>query len=406
MPMRALVLSKVTEAHGAGGMQRHLTWLLGWLAETGMNLTLLTTRGGALAAPAGLQCVVMAGTSPSRYNRAWWSETRRFVREQPRDAWDVIVSEDGGAWGVVEELRHRPDRPPIAMFRHGTTLLNLRQTLPPWRIRALGSALLSLRDYWRYPRRLGRSVDLMIAPTERIAASARVEGAGLMTEIRVIPLGVDLARFHPAGDPGPSRRLLGLDPTLPTLSWVGRDVPGKRIELTLSLFEHLISRGTPVQLLLAIASPRPSTLARIAAARALHGNRVRAVLDATADQMPAIHNASSCQLFPSTLAEGVPFAILEGLACGVPVLAGNTPSLRDLEVFRARPDWIVRPDSLEAWRERVVAVLAEPPADSRRGARALAEQHYDLRATALRSVQAIQELAARRRERASAPTPS
>jgi hypothetical protein len=94
------------------------------------------------------------------------------VREQPRDAWDVIVSEDGGAWGVVDELRHRPDRPPIAMFRHGTTLLNLRQTLPPWRIRALGSTLLSLRDYLRHPRRLGRSVDLMIAPTDRIVAIA------------------------------------------------------------------------------------------------------------------------------------------------------------------------------------------------------------------------------------------
>ena len=183
-------------------------------------------------------------------------------------------------------------------------------------------------------------------------------------------------------------------------------MPGKRVDLALSLFEHVISRGPPVQLLLAIASPRPSTLARIAAAQALHGNRVRAVLDATADQMPAIHKASSCQLFPSTLAEGVPLAILEGLAGGVPVLVGNTTSLRDLELFRVRPDWIVRTDSLQTWRERVVAVLVEPPADARRGARALAEQHYDLRATARQSVQAIQELAARRRGRASSPTPS
>ena len=62
-------------------------------------------------------------------------------------------------------------------------------------------------------------------------------------------------------------------------------MPGKRVDLALSLFEHVISRDPPVQLLLAIASPRPSTLARIAAAQALHGNRVRAVLDATADQI-------------------------------------------------------------------------------------------------------------------------
>ena len=395
MPLRALVLSKVTEAHGAGGMQRHLTWLLRWLAEAGAELTLATTCGGALTEPAGLACLVLAGTKPGRYNRAWWSETRRLVRER-HDAWDVIVSEDGGAWGVVDELRNRPDRPPIAMFRHGTTLLNLRQGLPPRRVRALGSALLSLRDYWRHPRRLARSVDLMIAPTERIAASARSEGAGPDTEIRVVPLGVDLARFRPADDPAFSRRSLGLDPALTTLSWVGRDVPGKRPELALSIFEHLASQGAPVQLLLAIASPRASTLARIEAARGKHGDRVHPVLDATADRMPTIHTAASCHLFPSTLAEGVPFAILEALACGVPTIAASTGALRDLEVFRARPDWIVPKDSVAAWGERVLAVTSAAPAESRRAARAIAEQHYDLRATARQSVQAIQELVARR----------
>lgn len=372
-------------------MQRHLSLLLDWLADAGVDLTLLTTRGGALPPRPRLQSISLDGTAPARYSQRWWRGTRRFVRAAPL-AWDVIVSEDGAAWAVIDELRRATARPPIIMFRHGTTLLNFRQLVPPRRFRDLAGAALALRDYWRHPRRLSRCVDLMIAPTDRIAASAQAEGGGASVSVRVVPLGVDLARFTPALDPGVARSALGLAPDAPVLSWVGRDVPGKRLGLALRVVERLAA-DTTVQILIAVAAPRTSNLARIEAIRDKLGARIAVLADASPEQTVTVHQAASCQLFTSSLAEGVPFAILESLACGTPVLATNSPSLRDLHVFREQPDWLVSDDSTQGWTVRARAMLAAAAtAAARSRARQLAQVHYDLSQSAQCTVAAITDV--------------
>jgi glycosyltransferase involved in cell wall biosynthesis len=386
-----LVLSKVTEAHGPGGMQRHLSLLLEWLTATGIDVTLLTTSGGVLPPRPRLRSIALAGSTPARYSRSWWRGTRRFAQESP-SAWDVIVSEDGGAWAVIDELRRKPARPPTVMFRHGTTLLNFRQLVPPRQLRDIAAAAIALRDYWRHPRRLARWVDLMIAPTDRIAASAREEGAGAQIALRVIPLGVDLARFSPAANVPLERKALGLDPAIPVVSWVGRDVPGKRLRLVLTVFQRLAVE-MPLQLAIAVAAPRPGTRAQIEAIRARDPGRVAVLADASDDRVLAVHRAASFQLFPSALAEGVPFAILESLACGSPVLATPSPSLRDLHVFRDQPDWIVADDRVEGWIMKARGMLAPGVlATASLHARTLAQQYYDLSDTERRSIAAITEV--------------
>jgi glycosyltransferase involved in cell wall biosynthesis len=402
MTRRLVVFSKVTEAHGAGGMQRHLTWLVRWLREAGADLTVVTTRGGTLPADVGVRTIEVPGTGPGRYSGPWWRGTRRLMREAGTDAWDIVLSEDGGAWGVIEELQPLARRPPIVMFRHGTTLINLRQTFPPRRLRAIGSMVLSLRDWLRHPRRLGRHVDLMICISERIAASARVEGAGPQTEIQVVPLGVDLAEFCPPVDQRGARAALGLTPEFPTLLWVGRDVPGKRVERAFEIFERLVGRGLACQLGLAVAGPRPGTIAAVEALRGRHGQRVQLFADADIARVRCLLQAGNVLLFPSVLAEGAPIAILEALASAVPVLATPSGSLRELAVFRARADWLVVPDGIDMWADRAAALMCGDGAESaRREARAIAEAHYDLAATARRTVQAIDQLADRwaRRDR-------
>jgi glycosyltransferase involved in cell wall biosynthesis len=401
-PPRLLFFSKVTEAQGAGGMQRHLSWALRWFADTGADVTLVTTAGGALPPDSGARSIEISGTQPGRYSATWWSGTRRFIRERPLSDWDAIVSEDGGAWGVVEELRRDPRRPPIAMFRHGTTLATIRSSIPPRHPRAVGIALLSFRDYVRHPRRLARSVDLMIALSETIARSARTEGAGPETEVRVVRLGVDLQRFSPSRDVAADRRTLGLDPALPTLTWVGRDTTSKRAQLALRVMDSLSVRGFPCQMALAVAQPRPSTLALIDTLNRRHGARVHLFPDAEQDKVRVIHRASSCLLFPSYWAEGLPITIMEALASGSPVLAWPGPSFRDLDVFQERGDWVVPSSSVTTWADRTTALLQQA-GEGRlaTAARAIAERYYNIDDTARNSVAAVNQLIERwpRRDR-------
>jgi glycosyltransferase involved in cell wall biosynthesis len=374
-------------------MQRHLSWALRWFADAGGDVTLVTTAGGALAPDSGARSIEIPGTRPGRYSEAWWSGTRRFIRDRPLSTWDAIVSEDGGAWGVVEELRRDRSRPPIAMFRHGTTLATIRSSIPPRHPRAVGIALASFRDYLRHPRRLARSVDLMIALSDAIARSARVEGAGPATEVRVVRLGVDLHRFAPSRDVAADRCALGLDPTLPTLTWVGRDTTSKRARLALATMSALSARGFSCQMALAVAHPRAGTLALVDDLNRRHGKRVHLFPDANQDRVRVIHRASSCLLFPSYWAEGLPITIMEALASGSPVLGWPGPSFRDLDVFRERTDWVVASSRADVWADRTAALLQE--ADTGRlasAARQIAERYYDINDTARNSVAAVNQL--------------
>jgi glycosyltransferase involved in cell wall biosynthesis len=401
MPPRIVLFSKITESHWAGGLQRHLSWVVRWLADAGAEVTVVTTRGGRLPPDSGaLETIEVPETRPGGYNAAWWRETRRLVREKP-GRWDLVVSEDGGAWGVIDGLHADAGRPPIAMFRHGTTLFNLRQSFPPRRLRAVGSTVLSLRDYVRHPRRLARYVDLMICITEPIAASARREGAGPNTAMEVIPLGVDLERFAPSADPREDRRALGMHPDLPVLAWIGRDVPGKRADVALNVFDRLRRRSISCQIGLAVARPRATTVALAAELEHRYGPRVHLLGDAGEQQVRHLLRAANVLLFPSVLAEGLPIAIMEGLACGTPVLAMPGDSFRGIDVFRMRPDWIVPSDDYDDWTSATLDLVQGSGADVvRRQARALAEQFYDIRNTERRTVEALLELAGRCRQRA------
>ncbi len=401
MALRIVLFSKITEAHGAGGLQRHLSWVVRWLTDAGAQVSVVTTVGGTLPLESGaVETIEVPGTQPGRYDRRWWRATAQLAREAASGRWDLILSEDGGAWGAIDELRHDRARPPIAMFRHGTTLRNLKQSFPPTRLREVASTVLSLRDYLRHPRRLARHVDLMICITEAVAVSARREGAGPNTDIKVVPLGVDLAQFQPSPDPADDRMWLGLDPGLPVLTWLGRDVPGKRLDVALKVFDRLCSRGVPCQIAVAVVHPREPTLAQVQELRNRYGHRVHIFADAGEAQVQRLLRAASLQLFPSVLAEGLPIVIMEGLACGTPVLARPGSSFRAIDVFQMRPDWIVPSDHYDDWTAATAAMIRGPSAEAiRRDARALAERFYDIRLTERRTVDAILGLAERWRHR-------
>jgi glycosyltransferase involved in cell wall biosynthesis len=141
---------------------------------------------------------------------------------------------------------------------------------------------------------------------------------------RVIPLGVDLERFHP--DPRAGLRIrqkLGwADPRPPVVGFLGRFVPEKGLGLLMKTLERLT---TPWRALFVGSGPLTQQLQ---AWSDRYVDRARVVTGVKHDQVPAYLNAMDVLCAPSQTTprwrEQLGRMLLEAFACGVAVIASDS----------------------------------------------------------------------------------
>jgi teichuronic acid biosynthesis glycosyltransferase TuaC len=179
-------------------------------------------------------------------------------------------------------------------------------------------------------------IDLLAAVSAPLVR--QLPGRAARRRAQVLPCGVDLERFHPIPR-AQARAELGLEPERPYLLFPadpGR--PEKRHDRALAL-----AQAAGVELL---------TLGHV-----------------DPERVPLWVNAANAVLVPSER-EGFGLAVLEALACDVPVLA--TPVGIHPDALAEIPGTLCAPFDLERWRSALEPHLLEP--DSRVAGRASASR--------------------------------
>ncbi len=237
--------------------------------------------------------------------------------------------------------------------------------------------------FWRaLPRTLARA-QRVIVPTawvrdEILAYAAEKRdpeiSSGLAAKIRIIPWGVG-ERFAPVTDPDRRSAVAaryGLPPRF--VLFVGRLEPKKNIRrLIEAYFAATAEHGLPHRLVLA-GPPgwvEPKATLRLIRELGLEEKVIRPGFIAPED-LPAVYSLAEAFFFPSRW-EGFGLPVLEAMACGTPVVAGDIPALREVAGEAAQ---FAAPDDLRALRETLGAVLTnrELAADlAARGRRRAAE---------------------------------
>ena len=166
---------------------------------------------------------------------------------------------------------------------------------------------------WRITRAVLGRMDLVAAASEELAALVRERRP--QTEVAVLPIGVDLERFGPRDRAG-CRAQLGLDPAA-----------------RLALLPADPARAEK-------RADRASEVAQLAGAQLLTLGHV------PPDEVPAWVNAADVVLVPSER-EGFGLAVLEALACDVPVLA--TPVGVHAEALDGIAGTLCAPFDPQAW---------------------------------------------------------
>jgi len=154
---------------------------------------------------------------------------------------------------------------------------------------------------------------------EHLAVAARIPRDRLL----LVRGGIDVERIRKARPI--DRASFGISTKAPLILWVGRLDPVKGLEILIEAF-RVVSDRTDAHLVLVGNGPlRASLCAQVARL----GLDSRVHLIGARNDVPSLLAAANLFVFPSRT-EGLPNALLEAMAAGLPIITTDAPGCRDL----------------------------------------------------------------------------
>ncbi|MEE6263827.1 glycosyltransferase family 4 protein [Plantactinospora sonchi] len=319
-----LIFSRATPFHHTGGMET-LAWSLATeLARTVPAVRVVTTgipdRSGAFSAD-GVEVVPLSATRPGRYSPAWWRRSRDYWNSLPAPP-SAVLSVSAGGYAVIR-ARSRHPWTPFVLQAHGTSMMEIGSKLRARDLRSLATAPKNaawlVRDLVRY-----RDFDRIVAVGARVAESlvASPQRWSVRPDrVALIPNGVRPADH---GFDLPARRAvrteLGIGDRVTVVGCVGRLHVQKRLDRALRAAAVLRDRGAGerYRFLLVGDGPDESRLRGL-----VHDLRLAEMVTFVGrvppDGVRSYYAAADIALLTTARLEvGLPMAILEALASGLP----------------------------------------------------------------------------------------
>lgn len=317
---RVVVLTRGLPLHHAGGMES-VAWdlcrALGQQYDVTVVTTALTTALSGPDAPAGRDPRIdgvrvrgLAGTTPGRYSRAWWSASRAALAEELA-AGPVagVLSVSAGAFSGVDLAARAGVR--TVLQAHGTSVMELSSKLTSRRVRPTLSSARNVHGLLRDVRTYRRFDEVVaIGPSVQESLQRAPLGSLVgMPPVHLVENGVDRSVFAP----------LDLRAGAPVLLVVGRLHPQKRVDRSI----RLLTEFPGATLVLAGDGPDRGALEGLARDLGVSG-RVRFLGSVDRSRVPDLYAGADVSLLTSQWREGLPMAVLESLACGTPVVTARS----------------------------------------------------------------------------------
>ena len=209
--------------------------------------------------------------------------------------------------------------------------------------------------------------------------TARYLAAGLPADrIREIPNGVDATRFSPASAEERSalRRRLNLPLERPLILFVGVISPDKQPHVLLDAWLRLQSDPALASTLVFVGATDPTLfelggrlIDQLRATVAASGFADRVVFVPPTNQVQDYFRAADMYVMPS-VREGMPIALLEAMACGLPAVASRLPGSTDTMIEPGVNGLLVPPGDVAAFADGLARLLSNPDEAARLGAAA------------------------------------
>ncbi|PYP70060.1 MAG: glycosyltransferase [Gemmatimonadetes bacterium] len=282
-------------------------------------------------------------------------------------------------WRLFQLLRRL--RPDVVHTHHFATLLHTVTAARLARVPRLVHTEHSWQylehrsDYRRALRWMSRLSDVFVVVGNAMAPYYRDHVRVAAGRLRVIANGIDVDVYRPVTNVAAARRTRGL-PTGVTVGTAGRLFPEKDYGILVRAVAGLILSHPDLHLIMIGDGPERPALEALAVQLGVADHvRFLGWRSDVADLLPLLD-----VFVLSSLREGLPLAVLEAMACGVPVVTTPVGDLPEV-IVEGRAGFffpIGNPDALAAVLRRLVAAGAERHAIGRAGRQRVAER-YSLR---------------------------
>lgn len=301
-------LLQIVDSLNAGGMENIMMRVCNRLQEKGWQVTVgCLSQGGPFALRLHPEVKLRIMQKPPGFS---WKTARELGRWMRQDTFDVVHTHHLG--GLIYAALGRGIRG-FPRLVHSEHIL--------W-----DQAELSWKRQWQR-RLLYRACSCVFTVSEQQLSQMRELGHQHRWQTTLVN-GVDLQQFKPATESKAAlRQALGLDPEGLWLIKVARFGATKRHTTLIEAFERAHAAEPRLRLMLVGdgGAEKERVLQRMKESTAAHAMRWVGF-----QQDPSRHYQAADLLVVASSFEGLPNAVLEGMACGLPVLAHEACGVREV----------------------------------------------------------------------------
>ena len=207
--------------------------------------------------------------------------------------------------------------------------------------------------------------------------------------VNMIPNGVDMEMFRPNPNGAHLRNLLHIPLDVPLVGFVGRLAPEKGPDLFLQVAQF-IHRSHPQTHFVMVGDG--AMLDELKEAARVAGLQDHLHLPGSLDNMHLVYPAFDV-LVQTSRVEGMPFSLLEGMACGLPVVAMNAGGVNEIVEERTTGILTLVGDWAGVGRA-VIRLIDDPALRAKMGAaaRQRTEKHFDINRMMIQLAQQFRSL--------------
>jgi glycosyltransferase involved in cell wall biosynthesis len=342
---RRLHIVHTESSCGWGGQEiRILTEAEGMMAR-GHQVTLVCPPQARIHAAAEARGIPLAGLTIARKNLAGFRALRRWLATHGQAVDIVNTHSSTDAWLTALACASLRGAPPMVRTRHvSSPVKRNRPTL------------------WLYQRATRHVVTTGEALRTQLARDNGFDPASMTS----VPTGIDLNRFVP-GDRRAARARLGL-PDRPAIGILGTLRNWKGHTFLFEAFASLQASHPDWQLIVIGDGPQRRNLERLARELGL-GARLR--MAGNRDDVPDWLQALDLMALPSYGEEGVPQSVMQGMACGLPVVSTPVGAIAEA-VDDGETGLLVPPRDAAALAAALALLMDDAPLRERFGRQGLA----------------------------------